>query len=222
MTAPIIAYYRVSTQGQGRFGPGLEAQRGAIASFAATEAMHAALEFTEVETGRGVDALDKRPQLAAALKAAKKLNAPIVVAKLDRLSRDMRFISELMTQRVVFIVAAFGPNVDPFMLHIYAAPAEKERAALISELTKAALAATKQRGLKLGNQKQAAATKAAAAARDASLEGTLRELGGRSYHAIAAELTRRAIATPYGRAAWNAMTVMRAMKRLGIANSGRV
>jgi len=221
MTAPIIAYYRVSTQGQGRFGPGLEAQRGAIASFAATEAMHAALEFTEVETGRGVDALDKRPQLAAALKAAKKLNAPIVVAKLDRLSRDMRFISELMTQRVVFIVAAFGPNVDPFMLHIYDALAEKERA-LISELTKAALAATKQRGLKLGNQKQAAATKAAAAARDASLEGTLRELGGRSYHAIAAELTRRAIATPYGRAAWNAMTVMRAMKQLGIANSGRV
>jgi DNA invertase Pin-like site-specific DNA recombinase len=133
----------------------------------------------------------------------------------------MRFISELMTQRVVFIVAAFGPNVDPFMLHIYDALAEKERA-LISELTKAALAATKQRGLKLGNQKQAAATKAAAAARDASLEGTLRELGGRSYHAIAAELTRRAIATPRGRAAWNAMTVMRAMKRLGIANPGRV
>jgi DNA invertase Pin-like site-specific DNA recombinase len=218
---PFIAYYRVSTQGQGRSGLGLEAQRKAVASFAATETMRAVFEFTEVETGKDADALDKRPQLAAALKAAKKLKAPIVVAKLDRLSRDVHFISGLMTQRVPFIVvAAFGPNVDPFMLHIYAALAQKERA-LISELTEAALAA-KERGLKLGNQKQADANRAAAAARDASLEGALRELGGRSYHAIAAELTRRAIATPRGGTAWNAMTVMRAMKRLGIANPARV
>jgi DNA invertase Pin-like site-specific DNA recombinase len=221
MTVPIIAYYRVSTQGQGRSGLGLEAQRKAVASFAATQTMHAALEFTEVETGEGADALDKRPQLAAALKAAKKLKAPIVVAKLDRLSRDVHFISGLMTLRVPFIIAAFGPKVDPFMLHIYAALAQNERA-LISELTKAALAAAKERGLKLGNQKQADTNKAAAAARDASLEATLRDLGDRSYRAIAAELTRRGTTTPRGAAAWNAMTVMRVMKRLGIANPGRV
>jgi DNA invertase Pin-like site-specific DNA recombinase len=212
---PIIAYYRVSTQGQGRSGLDLEAQRKAVASFAATETMHAVLEFTEVQTG-DADALDERPQLAAALKAAKKFNAPIVVAKLDRLSLDVHFISGLMTQRVPFIVTAFGPNADPFMLHIYAALAEER--ALISERAKAA----KERGVKLGNQRQADANKAAAAARDASLEGALRELGGRSYRAIAAELTRRRITTPGGGATWNAMTVMRAIKRLGIANPGRV
>jgi DNA invertase Pin-like site-specific DNA recombinase len=216
MQAPIIAYYRVSTQGQGRSGLGLEAQHKAVINFAASEAMQVVHEFVEVETGKGADALDKRPQLAAALRLAKKLKAPIVVAKLDRLSRDVHFISGLMTQRVPFIVTALGRNVDPFMLHIYAALAQKERA-LISERTKAALAAAKERGVRLGNQALADANKAAAAARDASLETVLRELGGRPYREIAAELTSRAIVSPRG-GAWNAMTVMRVMKRLGIAN----
>ena len=85
-------------------------------------------QFVEIETGKGADALDKRPQLAAALKLAKKIKQPIVVAKLDRLSRDVHFISGLMSQKVPFIVAQLGRNVDPFMLHIYAALAEKERA----------------------------------------------------------------------------------------------
>jgi DNA invertase Pin-like site-specific DNA recombinase len=219
MPAPIIAYYRVSTQKQGRSGLGLEAQRKAVTQFASSEAMHAAHEFIEVETGKGADALDKRPQLAAALKAAKKLKAPIVVAKLDRLSRDVHFISGLMSQKVPFIVTALGRGVDPFMLHIYAALAEKERS-LISERTRVALAAAKERGVRLGNPAQAAANKAAAAARDASLEAVLRELGGRSYQAIAAELTRRGIAAPRG-GEWNAMGTMRAMKRLGIANPSR-
>src|SRR5262249_56834923 len=98
----------------------------------------------------------------------------------DRLSRDVHFISGLMTQRVPFIVAALGRNVDPFMLHIYAALAEKERA-LISERTKVALQAAKERGVKLGNQAQADANKAAAAARDASLKATLLELAAKSY-----------------------------------------
>jgi len=101
------------------------------------------------------------------------------------------------------------------MLHIYAALAEKERA-LISERTKVALQAAKERGVKLGNQAQADANKAAAAARDASLKATLIELSAKSYREIAQELTGRAIAAPRG-GAWNAMTVMRAMKRLGIA-----
>jgi DNA invertase Pin-like site-specific DNA recombinase len=135
MQTPIIAYIRVSTDKQGKSGLGLEAQRDAIARFAASEALEAAGEFIEIETGKGADALDKRPQLAAALRKAKQIKAPIVVSKLDRLSRDVHFISGLMTKRVPFIVAALGKNVDPFMLHIYAALAEKERS-MISERTR--------------------------------------------------------------------------------------
>jgi DNA invertase Pin-like site-specific DNA recombinase len=84
-------------------------------------------EFVEVETGKGADALDRRPQLAAALVAARKARASILVAKLDRLSRDVHFISGLMTHRVPFIVAEVGADADPFILHLYAALAEKER-----------------------------------------------------------------------------------------------
>ena len=212
---PIVAYYRVSTQAQGRSGLGLEAQRKAVEQFAANEAMHVAHEFVETETGKGADALDKRSQLAAALRQAKKLKAPIVVAKLDRLSRDVHFISGLMAQRVPFIVAALGNNVDPFMLHIYAALAEKERA-LISKRTKEQLAAAKVKGVKLGNPVLAAANKAEAAARDGELRPVLVELAGKSLRAIAAELTARAIEALRS-GAWNAVSVMRAMKRLGLA-----
>src|SRR6516165_5644785 len=162
MTTPIVAYYRVSTQGQGRSGLGLEAQRKAVEQFAAAEAMHVAHEFVEVETGKGADALDKRPQLAAALKAAKKLKTHIVVAKLDRLSRDVAFISGLMAKGVPFIVSELGRDTDPFMLHIYAALAEKERR-LISERTRVALAAAKERGVQVGNPALAKANREAAA-----------------------------------------------------------
>jgi DNA invertase Pin-like site-specific DNA recombinase len=217
MPAPIIAYYRVSTQKQGRSGLGLEAQRKAVAQFAANEAFEVAGEFIEVETGKGGDALDKRLQLAQALRQAKKLKAPIVVAKLDRLSRDVHFISGLMAQRVPFIVAALGRNVDPFMLHIYAALAEKERA-LISERTKVALQAARERGVRLGNQKQADANKAAAAARDVNLRPILEAMLERPYRDIAQELTDRGIRTPRGGNVWNQVTVMRVMKRLGIAD----
>ena len=103
-----------------------------------------------METGKGADALNRRPQLAAALKAAKKAKGSIAVAKLDRLSRDVVFISSLMAQRVPFIVCALGRNVDPFTLHIYAALAEQERR-MISQRTRAGLAAAKARGVKLGN-----------------------------------------------------------------------
>ena len=124
-----IAYTRVSTASQGRSGLGLEAQQAALARFAEAEGFDFAETFTEVETGKGADALERRPQLSAALIAARKLKAPIVVAKLDRLSRDVHFISGLMTHRTPFIVAELGPDIDPFMLHIYAAVAEKERGA---------------------------------------------------------------------------------------------
>ena len=114
MTA--VTYLRVSTERQGRSGLGLEAQRELVASFAAREGIEIAAEFVEVETGKGTDALDRRPQLAAALAQARRLKCPVVVAKLDRLSRDVHFISGLMAHRTPFIVAELGADADPLQL----------------------------------------------------------------------------------------------------------
>src|SRR5882757_7030678 len=145
-----VAYLRVSTQQQQRSGLGIEAQRAAIERFAAAESLTMIEEYSEFETGKGADALDRRPQLAAALAAAKKAKCSIVVSKLVRLSRDVAFVSGLMAQKVPFIVAELGRDADPFMLHLYAALAEKERR-LISERTTAALQAKRASGAKLGN-----------------------------------------------------------------------
>jgi DNA invertase Pin-like site-specific DNA recombinase len=149
-------------------------------------------EHTEVETGKGSDALDRRPKLKAALKAAKKAKCEVVVAKLDRLSRDVAFISSLMAQRVPFIVTALGRNVDPFTLHIYAALAEQERR-MISQRTIAGLAAARARGVKLGSTGKVLAAKNAAdaTARDEALRPVLAELSGLSASAIAVELNKR-------------------------------
>ena len=145
-----VAYYRVSTRQQQRSGLGIEAQRAAVERFAEAENLTIIAEFTEVETGKGADALDRRPQLAAALAAARQAKCSVLVSKLDRLSRDVAFVAGLMAQRVPFIVAELGRDADPFMLHLYAALAEKERR-LISERTKVALAIRKASGTKLGN-----------------------------------------------------------------------
>ncbi|WP_333928940.1 recombinase family protein [Bradyrhizobium sp. CCBAU 11361] len=214
MSQPIVAYYRVSREKQGRSGLGLDGQRRLVSAFASNEAMEIAGEFTEVETGKGADALDRRPQLAAALRKAKQLRCPIVVAKLDRLSRDVAFIAGLMAKRVPFIVTELGKDVDPFMLHIYAAVAQKERS-VIAERTRLALAEAKHRGKRLGNQRQADINKAAAATRDAQLEPILKAIWDLPYRDIAQELTDRQIPAPRG-GAWNAMSVLRSMKRLGL------
>lgn len=129
---------------------GLEAQSAAITAFAQREGVTVADWFTEVETGKGSDALDRRPKLAEALKQAKKLKVPVLVSKLDRLSRNVYFISGLMEHRVEFIVTELGRQSDPFVLHLYAALAQKERH-LISDRTKAGLAAAKARGTLLGS-----------------------------------------------------------------------
>src|SRR5450759_1376587 len=101
MPKTVVAYYRVSTARQGRSGLGLEAQKEAISAFCKGENYAIGSEFTEVETGKGADALERRPKLAAAIKAARKLKGPVIVAKLDRLSRDVNFISGLMTHKAV-------------------------------------------------------------------------------------------------------------------------
>jgi DNA invertase Pin-like site-specific DNA recombinase len=148
--APALAYYRVSTQRQGRSGLGLEAQRETVERFAEREGYELVGDpFIEVETG--ADALERRPVLAAALAAARKAYYPVIVAKLDRLSRDVHFISGLMVHRVPFIVAELGADCDPFTLHLYAAFAEMERRR-ISQRTREALSAKKARGALLGNR----------------------------------------------------------------------
>ena len=208
-----IAYTRVSTASQGRSGLGLEAQQAVLTRFAETEGYALAETFTEVETGKGSDALDRRPQLSAALAAARKLKAPIIVAKLDRLSRDVHFISGLMSHKTPFIVAELGADADPFMLHLYAALAEKERR-LISQRTKDALAAKKAQGVKLGGlNAKGIANRDEAKARAEALRPMLAELFGLSARAVAAELNARGIATPSG-GRWHAETVIRVQRRL--------
>jgi DNA invertase Pin-like site-specific DNA recombinase len=214
--ARIVSYLRVSTAGQGKSGLGLEAQREAMARFAQGEGLDIVAEYVEVETGKGSDALDRRPQLREALAHAKRAKASVCVAKLDRLSRDVAFISGLMAQRVPFIVAELGADMDPFILHIYAALAEKERA-LISERTTAALARAKARGVRLGNPtnlaeaslKGAAAGHAAADAFAQNVLPVVRQLqasGLRSLREIAAALNARGIHTARG-GAWHQSTV---------------
>ncbi len=209
----IVAYYRVSTAGQGRSGLGLEAQRRAAQAFAKAEGLEIVAEYTEVETGKGSDALDRRPLLKAALKHARRSKASVCVAKLDRLSRDVAFIAGLMAQKVPFIVCALGRNVDPFTLHIYAALAEQERR-MISQRTSAGLQAAKARGVVLGNAAMIAEQQAKTAERDASLRETLRPMIGLSSRVIAAKLNELGIAAPRG-GAWSHKTVQRVMARLG-------
>ena len=208
-----IAYLRVSTKWQGRSGLGIEAQRAAISRFAEAEGIAIIGEYLEFESGKGADALDRRPQLAAALAAARSARCCVLVAKLDRLSRDVAFVSGLMAQRVPFMVAELGRDADPFMLHLYAALAEKERR-LISERTKAALAVRKAAGGKLGNpinireagNSGRASLIAAADAHAESLLPLLRMLrneGAITIGAITRALNERKIPTPRG-AQWHA------------------
>ena len=220
----VIAYYRVSPDRQRRSGLGIEAQRTAVHRFAEAEGLEVLSEYVETETGKGADALDRRPQLAAALAAARLAKCPVVVAKLDRLSRDVAFVAGLMAQRVPFIVAELGADADPFMLHLYAALAEKERR-LIAERTRLALAAKKATGARLGNPRnlnEAGAlgrrTLASEADRLAAnvlpIVQELRAAGLKALGSIAAALNSRGVRTARG-GRWHVSTVRNLLRRTG-------
>jgi DNA invertase Pin-like site-specific DNA recombinase len=218
---PLITYIRVSTSGQGRSGLGIEAQRQSLSHFTQAEGFEVMKEFVEVETGKGADALDRRPQLKAALQAARKLKCHVAVAKLDRLSRDVHFISGLMAHNVPFVVAELGPDVDPFVLHLFAALAEKERA-LISIRTRQALSAAKARGVTLGNPTLQKARKTAVEAVQAEADRfaanilpVIREAqkaGASTLREIADALNARGIPTARG-GQWYAQSVANILAR---------
>jgi DNA invertase Pin-like site-specific DNA recombinase len=218
---PLVSYIRVSTRQQGRSGLGIEAQREGLERFTHAEGFEIVAEFVEVETGKGSDALDRRPQLSAALAKARSVRCPVAVTKLDRLSRDVHFISGLMAHRVAFVVAELGADVDPFVLHLYAALAEKERA-LIAGRTKAALAAAKARGVKLGNPNIEHARKRAIAVIKGEAEraagnvlpiiNEVRRAGATSLRQIAEALNSRGISTPRG-GVWYATSVRNVLAR---------
>jgi len=219
-----VAYYRVSTKRQGRSGLGIEAQRAAVERFAEAEGIQLLGEHVETETGKGPDALARRPELRAALDEARQARCPVVVAKLDRLSRDVAFISGLMAQRVPFLVAELGTDADPFMLHLYAALAEKERR-LIAERTRAALAERKARGTPLGNPVNA--DEAAAVGRRAQeveadrfaanvlpVIAAIRATGVTSLRGLADALNARGVPTARG-GRWHVSTVRNVLDRRG-------
>ncbi|AMA59446.1 recombinase family protein [Bradyrhizobium sp. CCGE-LA001] len=219
---PAVSYIRVSKPKQGRSGLGLEAQQAAIRSFCAQHGYSIEAEYREIETGKGADALERRPELAGAMKQARKLGrggksgaAPIVIAKLDRLSRDVHFISGLMVQRIPFIVTELGPDVDPFMLHIHAAVAEKERER-IAQRTREALAAAKARGQMLGNAAIGQSRKAEADLHAEQLRPIIAPLRALPAKRISVILNERGVTTPRG-GKWQATQVIRMLNRLHFA-----
>ncbi len=207
-----ISYIRVSTERQGRSGLGLEAQRVAVGAFVAGRGGRLLTEFLEVESGNRSD----RPELARALDECRRQKAVLVIAKLDRLARNVALVANLMESRVEFVCCDM-PDANRLTLHIMAAMAEHERTT-ISDRTKAALAAAKMRGVSLGaNGKRLAEqhkeSADAFARRMSPLMDDLRSIGFASLRGMAEELNRRGIRTARG-AQWREMTVSRLLRRI--------
>jgi len=219
-----VSYCRVSTTKQGASGLGLEAQQATIARYLNGGRWDLLAEFVEVESGKK----DDRPQLAKALQHCRNTGATLVIAKLDRLSRDLHFISSLQKAGIEF-VACDMPSANKFTVHIFAALAEHERE-MISQRTKAALSALKARGVKLGkpqNLSKAAADKGAAiasAARTAKADEFAAQVGpmirayqadGLSLNGIATKLNADSILTARGKSgAWTPTAVKNLLARL--------
>lgn len=200
-----IAYYRVSTEQQGHSGLGLDAQKKAVLDWLNGGKWSLVAEFTEIESGKRAD----RPELERALKECKRRDASLVIARLDRLARNVHFISGLMERKVPFVAVEF-PDATPLMLHIHAAMAEHERK-LISERTKAGLAQAKARGVKLGTYGPVLARQNRDKARAQAKElrpvvAALRKAGRTTVRAIMEELNRRGIKTLRG-GVWRPQTV---------------
>ena len=222
-----VAYYRVSTQKQGASGLGLEAQREAVADYLNGGSWTLAAEFTEVESGKRND----RPELGKALATCRRIGATLVIAKLDRLARNVAFVSNLMEAGVEFVAVDF-PQANRLTIHILAAVAEHERE-MISARTKAALAAAKARGVKLGgpthltDEQRAAGREVAtvvrtkkAAVRAADLLPVIDEIkagGITSATGIAKVLNARGVPTPSGHGRWQNVTVQRVLARTATA-----
>ena len=209
-----IAYYRVSTDRQGKSGLGLEAQQQAVADYLHSTGGALLEAYTEIESGKR----NQRPQLAAALKVCKKQKATLIIAKLDRLARNVHFISGLMESGVDFI-ATDNPHANRLMIHMLAAFAEHEREQ-ISQRTKDALAAAKRRGVilgrngteKLSQENRQKADKFAATLRT-TIEA-IKEAGHRTVRAITAELNRRTIPTARPGARWQIANTHALLKRI--------
>lgn len=197
-----VAYYRVSTDRQGKSGLGLEAQQKAVRDYLNGRSWELISEFTEIESGKHSD----RPQLAKALDACRRQRAKLVIAKLDRLSRNLAFVATLMESGVEFL-AVDNPHANKLTVHILAAVAQHERE-MISERTRAALQAAKARGQRLGNPNLLEAAKRATAALKAGADQfaanvlpIIRDLqrgGLTSASAIAAGLNARKVLTRRG------------------------
>jgi DNA invertase Pin-like site-specific DNA recombinase len=221
----VFSYLRVSTDRQGQRGYGLEAQHKAIADYLTGGSWELLGEFVEIESGKRND----RPQLEAALAACKRHKAKLVIAKLDRLSRNLAFIATLMERRVDFVCCDM-PEANRLTIHIIAAMAEHERS-MISERTKAALAAAKARGVRLGSKKLAEARKLAAVAIKAGADRyaanvlpIIREIqraGATTREDIANALNARGIATARG-GRWYGSSVRNILARAvtGLARQG--
>jgi DNA invertase Pin-like site-specific DNA recombinase len=212
-----VAYYRVSTAKQGRSGLGLDAQKAAVADYLNGGAWTLLDGFVEVESGKRAD----RPQLASALALCRLTGATLVIAKMDRLSRNLAFTANLMDSGVDFI-ACDNPTATRFTIHILAAVAEHEARA-ISARTKAALAAAKARGTKLGGYRGGPAPNHVLGANARRVEADefaarvlplLADMRGQgaSLRQMAATLTQRGIMTPQG-GAWTATAVRRVLAR---------
>lgn len=220
MSGKVVAYYRVSTAKQGRSGLGLEAQREAVHRYIEAERSELLEEFRDIETGKGSNALDKRPGLREAVALAKKKRATLLIAKLDRLARNVHFVSGLMETGVKFRCCDF-PTADPTMLHFHAVMAEHE-GRRISERIKDALAAKKKRGEAVGNpaslQPRNGARAADAQAFAAKLRPTLRayRASDMTQRAMVEALNGAGIATARG-GQWSLVQVQRVLARTGLA-----
>lgn len=207
-----VSYNRVSTARQGMSGLGLEAQRAAASAYLAANVGTMLAEFTEVESGKK----DQRPELKAAIEMCRKDGATLLIAKLDRLARNVAFIANLLESGVRF-VAADMPNADRFMMHVYAAMAEEE-GRRISERTRAALASAKARGIQLGANGTVLAGqhRAAAEMRAIAIEDTLRRLifaERLSFQKAADRMNVMQVPTAGGKR-WHSTSVFRVWKRL--------